>query len=271
MRNLFVSLSVATFATACAGGSAGPMFEYGPSEAPLRYQIDGSTESVIETPMGTQNQGGSIAATVTVEIGTPGDGGRNVTVVYEALESSGAATGRLDPGDLIGQPFRGILESDGEISFTEAPKTPSGLARYFDPSALLTQMLMPTPPGGAAGLESWPVYQQATERTEMTVTSTFEGTARVVGDTTWNGIVAKIVAVDGEFQMEGSGTPTGSPAELDMLVTGTGTSRFVWDATRGVMLASVSEGGGAGTVAIPSMDLSMPMSLTSKQTTELQR
>jgi hypothetical protein len=191
-------------------------------------------------------------------------------VIYEALESQGTVGG-LDASGLLGKPFSGVLGSDGEITFSETPPTPSELARYFDPAAFLSQLLMPLPQGGATGLESWPVHQEATERTEMTVTTVFTGTARIVGDTTWNGVAAKIVAVEGEFEMEGSGTPTGSPAELDMILTGTGTSRFVWDAARGVMLASVSEGSGTGTVAIPSMDLAMPMSLTSKQTTELQR
>jgi hypothetical protein len=221
--------------------------------------------------MGAQNQSGTIEATVTVDIGAPVDGGNRVTVVYEKFESSGAGVGRLEGGEMIGQPFGGVLASNGEMSFTEIPAIPDRLDRYFDPASFLSQMLMPLPSEGGTDLESWTVHQESVESTEMTIFSTLDGTASVVGDTVWNGIPAKIVVVEGEFQMEGSGTPTGSPAELDMIASGPATSRFVWDAARGVMLASSTEGGGEGTVTIPSMDLSMPMTLTSKQTTELQR
>ncbi|UCD25773.1 MAG: hypothetical protein JSW51_07640 [Gemmatimonadota bacterium] len=270
MRNLFVSLSAATIATACAGGSAGPVFEYGPSEAPLRYEISGSTESVIETPMGSQNQGGTVSATVTVEIGAQAAGGRNVIVVYEALESSGAGIGRLEGGDLIGQPFVGVVDNSGKMTFTEVPPTPTRLGNYFDPGAFLSQLLMPLPPAGGGEVGSWPVHQEVTERTEMTVTSMFDGTARVVGDTVWNGITAKVIVLEGEFQMEGSGAPTGSPAELDIIASGPGTTTYIWDAATGVMLASSAEGEGTGTVDIPSMDMSLPLTMSSKQTIELQ-
>lgn len=271
MRRVPLTWSAAILAAACAGGSAGPLFEYGPTDTPLRYQISGSTESAIETPMGAQNQGGTVEATVTVDIGGAMDGGRAVTVVYEALETSGAGVGRLGGGDLIGQRFVGVLASDGEMSFTGVPTAPATLARYFDATSFLTQMLMPLPPEGGTDLESWPVHLESTESTQMTMFSTADGTARVVGDTVWNGISAKIVVVEADYQIEGSGTPEGSPAELELVASGPVTSRYVWDATRGVMLASSTEGGGEGTVSIPSMSMSMPITMTSKQTTELQR
>ncbi len=271
MHKFLISVTAALLSGACAGGSAGPVFEYGPTDAPLRYQISGSTESAIETPMGPQNQSGTIEATVTVDIGGAVDGGRNVTVVFEALETSGTGIGQVAGGDLIGKPFVGVLAANGEMSFTGVPEVPSALARYFDPAPFLAQLLMPLPPEGGTDLESWPVHQESTESTEMTIFSTLDGTARVVGDTVWNGIPAKIVLVEGEFQMEGSGTPTGSPAELDLVASGPATSRFIWDAVRGVMLASNTDGGGEGVVSLPSMDLSMPMTINSKQTTELQR
>jgi len=271
MRRFPLSWSAAVLAAACAGGSAGPIFEYRPIDAPLRYQVNGSTKSVIDTPMGQQNQDGTIEATVTVDIGAPTDGGRNVTVVYEALETSAAGLGRLQGGEMVGKPFVGVLSSNGEMSFTGVPTIPATLARYFDPTSFLAQMLMPLPGDGTADLESWPVHVESTESTEMNISNTLDGTARVVGDTIWNGISAKIVVVEGDYQMEGSGTPTGSPAELNLVASGPATSRYVWDAARGVMLASSTEGEGEGTVSIASMGLSMPITMSSKQTIELQR
>ncbi len=271
MRKFLIFLSLALLTSACAGGSAGPVFEYGPTDAPLRYSVSGSTDSEIDTPMGPQKQGGKVDATVTVDIGAPVAGGNSVTVVFEAFETNATGVGRLDGGAMVGKPFNGVLASNGEMSFEETPAIPDRLASYFDPTSFLAQIMMPVPPEGGTDLESWPVHQESTESTQMTLFSTMDGTARVAGDTVWNGIPAKIVLLEGEYQIEGSGTPAGAPGEIQMVASGPATTRFIWDAARGVMLASSTEGGGEGTVSLPSMDLSMPITMSSKQTVELQR
>lgn len=271
MRRLLVPSVAVTLAAACAGGTAGPMFEYGPGGGPLRYVVTSETKTAIQTPMGPQNVDGSTNATVTVEIGAQTQGGRRVSVVLEAFETRGTGVGRLEGGALIGQTFGGILAQDGSMEFTETPPTPANLRDYVDPSAFLSDLLMPLPPSGASDLESWPVQQQTVERTQMTTTSSFEGTARVVGDTVWNGQPAKIVRVEGQFSIEGTGTPAGSPAELQMSVSGPGTMTYLWDATRGVMLTATSRGDGDGTVALVGMDMTMTMSVESEQSVVLQR
>jgi hypothetical protein len=269
-RVLAWSVAVALVA-ACAGGTAGPVFEYGPSDGPLRYEVTGETKTAIQTPMGPQNVDASTNAAVTVEVGAQAEGGRRVSVVFESFESRSTGIGRLDGGALIGQTFRGILAPNGNIEFTETPATPANLRDYLDPSAFLSDLLMPLPPPGASDLESWPVQQQTVERTQMTMTSSFEGTARVVGDTVWNGQPAKVVMVEGQFNLEGTGTPAGSPAELEMLASGPATMTYLWDATRGVMLTASSQGSGDGTVALVGMDMSMTMSIESEQSVVLQR
>ncbi|UCG85913.1 MAG: hypothetical protein JSW71_18700 [Gemmatimonadota bacterium] len=271
MRSVLApSLAVAVGA-ACAGGPAGPLFEYGPSEVPLRYEVTSETNSAIETPMGPQNVDATTNVTLTFDIGEQSDGGRRISVVIEALESQSTGIGRLEGGELIGQAFVGVLAADGSIEFTGVPETPANLRDYFDPAAFLSELLMPLPPAGGDVLESWPVHQETIERTQMTMMSTFDGTARVTGDTTWNGQPAKIVMVEGQFELAGTGTPTGSPGELEMLVTGPATTTYLWDAARGVMLSATSRGEGEGTVALLSMDITMPVTVASEQSVVLQR
>jgi len=247
------------------------MFEYGPSEVPLRYDVTSETGSSIQTPMGPQNVDATTNVTVTFEVGGPGDGGRRVVAVFEALESQSTGIGRLQGGALIGKPFVGVLAHDGSVDFTETPETPANLRDYFDPSAFLSELLMPLPPEGSGDMESWSVHQESTERTQMTMVSSFDGAARVAGDTVWAGQPAKVVIVEGQFKLEGTGTPTGSPAELEMVVSGPATMTYIWDATRGVMLSGTTRGEGEGTVALVGMDLTMAMTVTSEQRIVLQR
>ena len=271
MRSVLVPSLAAVAAAACSGTSARPMFEYGPSEVPLRYEVTSRTKSDIQTPMGPQNVDATTSVTLTFDIGAPSAGGRRVVAVFESLESQSTGIGRLQGGSLIGEPFVGVLAHDGSIDFTETPETPARLRDYFDPPAFLSGLLIPLPPEGSGDMESWEVHQETVERTQMTMTSSFDGTARMTGDTVWNGQAAKIVMVEGQFNLEGTGMPAGSPAELQMLTSGPATMTYLWDATRGVMLSATSKGEGEGTVVLVGMDISMPITVASEQSIVLQR
>jgi hypothetical protein len=91
----------------------------------------------------------------------------------------------------------------------------------------------------------------------MTMTSTMEGTARIVGDTVWNGQPAKLIEIRADYTLEGTGMPVGSPSELEMVLSGPGTTRAVWDAQRGVLLSATSHGNATGTVSLVGMDITM--------------
>jgi hypothetical protein len=69
--------------------------------------------------------------------------------------------------------------------------------------------------------------------------------------------------------MDGTGTPAGSPAEVEMSATGTATARYLWDPVRGVMLAAWVTGEASGDVAVVGMDLSMPIAVQVTQTIRL--
>ena len=263
MRNLLVSLSAFAFATACAGGSSGPTFEYGPSSTPLRYQVSSKTESVIETPMGAQNANDTSNVTVTLQIGEPAGDGRQVIAVFEEFNSQITGVGKIDGGEMLGQEFSGILAHDGTIEFTETPSSPKKLSDYIDPAAFLSELLVPMPPPGSEAVETWPVSQEYTEYTQVTMTNTVEGTARIVGDTVWNGQPAKLIEIRADYSLEGIGTPTGSPGELEMVLSGPGTTRAVWDAQRGVLLSATSHGSATGTVTIAGMDITLPVTAES--------
>ncbi len=263
MRNLLVSLSAVVFATACAGGSSGPTFEYGPSSTPLRYQVSSKTESVIETPMGAQNANDTTNVTVTLQIGEQAGDGRQITAVFEEFSSQITGVGRLEGGEMLGQEFSGILAHDGTIEFTETPSIPKKLSDYIDPAAFLSEFLVPMLPPGSETAETWPVSQEYTEHTQMTMTSTMDGTARIVGDTVWNGQPAKLIEIRADYTLEGTGMPTGSPAELEMVLSGPGTIRAVWDAQRGVLLSAMSHGNATGTVSLVGMDITMAVTAES--------
>jgi hypothetical protein len=167
--------------------------------------------------------------------------------------------------------FSGTLKHDGTIEIADAPDITGQLAEVFDAKGLLADFLAPLPPSGDSDLATWQVRRQTTSQTQLTMASSFVGTALIVGDTTWNGESAKIISSSGTFRLEGTGTPTGSPAEMEMVVSGETRTRYVWDSEEGIMLAAVAQGEGKGSVALVGMNLSMPVSLTIKQGVELQR
>ena len=84
-------------------------------------------------------------------------------------------------------------------------------------------------------------------------------------------MAAKIIVFEATIEMAGSGMPEGSPAELEFAAKGPATLRYVWDATRGVMLAAVSETEIGGDVTVIGMGMTVPIFFVGSGTIELQR
>ncbi len=256
---------------ACALGAGGPRFEYAPSKLPLRYAIENEQIVVVETPMGAQEANDNTNATVALGVGKQQEDGWQVSAVFEALSGQVTGVGSINGEEFVGKPFSGTLNRNGTIDITEAPEIAGSLAQVFDAKGFLADFLAPTPPSGTAELATWQVRRETVSETQIKMTSSFVGTALIVGDTTWNGESAKIIGTTGTFTLEGTGTPTGSPSEMDMVVTGEATTRYVWDFKKGVMLGAAAKAEGTGKVTLVGMDISMPVSLTVSQRVELQR
>ncbi|NIM52470.1 MAG: hypothetical protein GTN62_14160 [Gemmatimonadales bacterium] len=267
----FKLLSSTVLLAGCAAAGAGPTFEFGPTDVPLRYGIESAGNIVLEIPGGpTQTSEDKLSATVMMEIGQPGPEGRPVSAVFDALEASSSGdmgSTRQEGGSLIGMRYAGTLTEGGTINFSDPPETPSHLKDVVDPVALLVNLLVPLPPGAEAAGTSWPVNTTVTSRTALTMTAIYAGTARVAGDTTWNGQVAKVIVSEGTLELHGTGTPPGSPAEIDMVMTGPSTRLYIWDPQRGVMLASSTSGEYSGDIEVIGMGMTIPVSY--KETMEV--
>ncbi len=265
-RKLFSVLTVVG-AVACAS-AGGPVYEFGPSEGPLRYDANTYALLNVETPDGEMVSRDTVRSTLVLDIGSENQAGRSVSTQFEALEikvTGSMANVRLEGTELVGKPFQGTLKHDGTIEVSDAPDTPRSLRDLFDPAALFAELLVPLPPDADAGAQSWPVQTTVTSEAGWTLKSRFDGTARFAGDTTWNGQSARLIVSEGKFELEGKGMPAGAPSEVEMSMSGTSTRRYVWDAMRGVMLASRNETSAEGIVVVLDFDLALPTRATNVQ------
>ena len=73
------------------------------------------------------------------------------------------------------------------------------------------------------------------------------------------------------LEIDGSGTPAGAPAEMNLLLEGESTRLFVWDTIRRVMLASFVTGEADGSLTIGGMNFQIPARFATRQEVELRR
>ncbi len=273
MVRRFLSAISSLFLLACAS-AGGPVFEFAPSDTPLRYDANTFNRLQVETPDGNMISNDTVRTTVAVDIGAPNEGGRSVSTEFEAVHvkvTGNMANQQLEGRELVGKPFRGTLRPNGTIEVSEAPDLSGQLSQIFDPAALFAELLAPLPPNADADAESWPVNTVVTSKAGWTVTAKFDGTARFAGDTTWNGQAARLIVSEGTFALEGRGMPAGAPSEVEMSMNGTSTRRYVWDASRGIMLASRNETDAEGVVVVLDFDLALPTMARNVQEVMLRR
>ncbi|UCF20244.1 MAG: hypothetical protein JSU87_02220 [Gemmatimonadota bacterium] len=271
-RHLCAALAAVTL-SGCAG-ARGPVYEYRPSEAPLRYQINDHSDLLVQTPMGDQHNRDSTIAIVVLDVGQRTADAHEVSAFFETLDiwaGGDMNQQHLEGGDMLGKAFRGTLSDQGMISVSEAPEMPSELGEATDPAAIFADLLLPLPPSGDESAESWPHKTAMTVETAMTVNNSYDGSARFAGDTTWNGQAARIIVSEGTITSSGRGYPPGAPGEIEFTMSGTATTRYFWDPQRGVMLGSVSSAKAEGDLDLPSMAMTMPISFTGSKEVRLVR
>lgn len=271
MRFGLTSLVAAGLVTACASGGIRSTFEFQPESGPLRYAVRGNDRNIVDTPMGTQETSTTSSATVVIATGARTPTGVAVTATFEVLEGESTEQGTFEGGDILGKSYAGVIHPDGMIEVVDGPETPAGLKMFFDPRGFLRELLLPLPPKDAPVTEPWTVRRETVWDQAITMTSVSEGTARVVGDTVWNSVPAKVILFEATASLSGTGMPEGSPAELDFAASGPSTTHYVWDAVRGVMLAALSRAEVDGTVTLVGMGVTVPITFVGEGTIELQQ
>ena len=259
---MFLAALTCLAAAGCAGAS-GPIYEFQPTPGPLHYEIIDRGNLLIETPMGEQRAIDSTKATLRIEIGQKSAGGRQISVAFETLDIWAGGdfhTEHIEGGELIGRAFTGTLSDQGIIKVTEAPEIPDALQGSADPAAIFADLLLPLPPTGAESADSWSHATTRQSEGTMSTEGSYEGTARFAGDTTWNGQPARIIVSEGNTMTSGRGTPVGAPGEIEMVLRGKAVTRYIWDPSRGVMLAYQATASAEGELEVLSMAVAMPVS-----------
>ena len=266
------ALSVVALAGCAAAG--GPIYEFRPTDAPLRYRLSDHGTLKVATPVGEQAATDSTHATLVIEIGGSSGAGRTVVASFEALEfwSGGDFPRQHVVGDeLVGQPFNGTLSQAGVITVTAPPEISKGVASALDAAALIAELLPALPPDGDAASTPWPHRTTLTLHTAMTEEVSYDGTAAFAGDTIWNGRSARVIVSEGIATAAGRGMPAGAPGEVEFSYTGRYVTRYVWDPADGVMLASATTTEAEGDLEVREMQLVMPVTYKGRRAVTLER
>ncbi len=261
----------AILAASCTGGPP-PVYTFQPTEAPLSYAFSGEGSQTVETPNGTAGGSYDTDAVMQLAIGEGADGGQAFSVVFESFESVlGSQMGEreVDGSPVVGPVFRGVVGPGGTIRMTEVPPLQAGAYDQNSVVAMFPDLLAPLPPAGEEVDESWPHAYVLPSGGGLEGETRYTGTARLAGDTTWNGIAAKVIVSEGSVHADGRGTPQGSPGEVKLDANGTARATYVWDPVSGVLLAMSGESTSEGTVS--TMGLDLPIRLTSVRETRLRR
>jgi len=258
-RHSLVTLGALLF-TACSANA--PIYEFRPTQAPLRYEINDQGVLLIDTPVGEQRSTDSTVAVVTIDIAAGDSDSRQVRVVFESLDlwagTDDTPAQHVQGDDLIGQPFTGTLSQTGSIAVVTAPEIAVGLLEVADPVTLFAELLPPLPPAGG-GSEPWPHSTSYASEASVSVQASYDGTASFAGDTTWDGRRARIILSEGITTATGLGTPTGAQGEVVFTYTGRSRTRYIWDPDSGLMLASSAGMEAEGGLELASMQMTMPI------------
>jgi len=258
-------------ASAACGGSRGDIYEFQPTDESLRYTLSSDGGNEIETPGGAQGATYSSEAMLTLQFGEATEEGTPFTATIESivLETGGDFGGStIDlTEDVADQPFRGWMAWDGSLTFTEMPELARDNLSSADLARVASALLFPLPPGGEMAVGSWAHRVTLPMGGGFEGESVYDGTMAMAGDTVWNEIPATVFVSEGIVHMEGTGQPQGAPSEVELANDVDARTVYIWDPSRGVLLAV--EGSGEGTGAISTMGFSMPMAVHSKISIQL--
>lgn len=264
-----VILTAAALAAACGGGRA-PVYSFQPSETPLRYSISTEGSQTVETPNGPAGGGYDTEAVLLLAFGDEMTGGRSFSAIFESFEStleSQMGKQKVDGSVVTGQVFRGSVDSSGAIEIREKPEVKVGAYDQNSLAAMFPDLLTPLPPGGESVEGSWPHAYVLPSGGGLEGETSYTGTARFAGDTIWNGIAARVIVSEGRVHADGTGTPQGAPAEVELNADGDASAVYVWDPEAGVLLAMKAESQSMGLVTTMGFDL--PLELNSTREAQL--
>lgn len=266
------TIAMATVVALAACGSARtapePIYELRATEAPLRYGLEATQQTVIELPTGDEQEiETSMDAVLTLSYGDATPDGLPFELVFEQLDATMQGAAGADLSAVVGEPIRGVVGSGGAISVDEAPEVEvpgfdaAGLAELIGP------LMIPLPPDGDAAADSWPLARSKAVGGGMSGTSSFDGTVRFSPETEWRGEAARILVSKGDLRQRASGQPPGAPGEVDVDLEGESTTTYAWDPLQGVVLHVHQTAELEGSVSMQGMAL--PMTTIADQTFEL--
>jgi len=261
----------AALVAACGGGQA-PIYSLQPTDAPLRYSIEAVGSQTVETPNGPAGGGFDTNAVILLSLGDAASGGRAFSARFESFDAtleSQMGTTKVDGSSVVGPDFRGIVSSGGEIRMTGTPEVAAGVYDENSIVAMFPDILAPLPPGGVDQVESWPHAYALPSGGGLDGETSYTGTARFAGDTTWNGVAASVIVSKGTVHAEGRGTPQGAPGEVELSADGNASAVYVWDSKTGVLLAMRAESESTGVVT--TMGLDLPLVLKSMREARLEK
>lgn len=267
-QNVLLAAAVALAACGGARSASEPIYELRATEAPLRYGLQAAQRTVIELPTGGEQEiESSMDAVLTLSYGEPTQDGLPFVLVFDELDAVMQGAPGADLSTVVGEPIRGVVGSEGGISVDEAPEVEvpgfdaAGLAELIGP------LMIPLPPEGDLGAESWPLVRSRAVGGGMSGTSSFDGAVRFTPETEWRGEPARILVSEGDLRQRASGEPPGAPGEVDVDLEGESTTTYAWDPLQGVVLHAHQTAELEGSVSMQGMAL--PMTTIAEQTFEL--
>ena len=271
-QTLLMGSFAVTVATVACGGGRGPVYVYEQTDAPLSYRYATEGSQAVETPNGTAGSGFDTDAVMLLDIGSASPDGRAFSIEFEAFDATLAGqmgSREVDGASIRGQVFRGEVGPAGSIQMVETPAIQAGAYDQNSLLAMFPDILVPLPPGGNAYEEEWPHAWVLPTGGGLEGKTSYTGTARFAGDTTWNGIEARVIVSEGSIQADGTGTPEGAPGEVVLSADGSASATYVWDPASGVLLAMRAESRSEGSVLAMGFDL--PIEIESERHAELIR
>lgn len=261
----------AVLALAACGGTRPapePIYELRATDAPLRYGLEATQRTVIELPTGDDQQiETSTDAVLTISYGEATSEGLPFVLTFDELDTAMQGAPGADLSAIIGEPIRGVVRSDGDISVQEAPEVDVPGFDAASLAELVGPLMIPLPPDGDAEAESWSLQRSRAFGGGMSGTSSFDGTVRFAPETEWRGEAARILVSEGDLRQRASGQPPGAPGEMDLDLEGESTTTYAWDPLGGVVLHVQRAAELEGSISMQGMAL--PMTTTADQTFEL--
>ncbi|MCL7984312.1 MAG: hypothetical protein M8872_03525 [marine benthic group bacterium] len=271
-KKLLIGSVAVTAATAACGGGRAPVYVYSETDAPLSYHYATKGKQAVETPNGTSGSGFDTEAVLLLDLGSASPDGRTFSIEFEAFDATleGQMGSReVDGASIRGLVFRGITGPAGSIQMVETPAVRAGAYDQNSLLAMFPDILAPLPPGGDASRGDWPHAWVLPTGGGLEGETSYTGTARFAGDTTWNGIEARLIVSEGAVHADGTGTPEGAPGEVALSASGSASATYVWDPASGVLLAMKAESRSEGSVLAMGFDL--PIEIESERHAELVR